>query len=250
MIYLKNQEEIDKIKKACEIYKQIVQEFTYEKIANKSLKTIDLMLKDFVESKNANNCYHGYLGFKGYHCLSLNQTIIHGIATDEIFGAKDKLSIDIGIELDNYYCDSAFTILGPEVNQRQKMLSEATLNCIFEVVKKIVPNQTTTGDIGYWTEQYAKKFNYQVIRDFGGHGCGIKIHEDPLVLNFGTPNKGTKLKPGMIICIEPMFFEKNNQYYIDPADQWSVKPINKNQFVCHWEHMVLITEDGAQILTI
>ncbi|MDC4184083.1 type I methionyl aminopeptidase [Mycoplasma bradburyae] len=250
MIYLKNQIEIENIKRTADIYKQIVKKFDYEELKNKSLKEIDLMLKDFVVSKNANNCYHGYLGFKGYHCLSLNETIIHGVANDQIFTSKDKLTIDIGIELNNYYCDSAFTVLGPDVNPRQKLLSEVTYNCILEVVKKIIPNQTTTGDLGYWTEQYAKKHGYSVIRDFGGHGCGIKIHEDPMILNYGSLNKGTKLSPGMVICIEPMFFERDNKYYIDPIDQWSVKPVKKNQFVCHWEHMVLITEDKAEIITL
>ncbi|WP_027122195.1 type I methionyl aminopeptidase [[Mycoplasma] imitans] len=250
MIYLKNPDEIKKIKNAAEIYKKVVKQFNFDLINNKSLKDIDLMLRDFVNQHQANNCYHGYLGFKGYHCLSLNETIIHGVANDQIFGSKDKLTIDVGIELDNYYCDSAFTILGPEVNPRQKLLSEVTYNCILDIVNRIVPNQTTTNDIGVWTEQYAKKFGYRVIRDFGGHGCGIKIHEDPIILNYGINKPGNVLIPNMVICIEPMFFEKDNQYYIDPVDNWSVKPVKKNQFVCHWEHMVLIKKDKAEILTL
>ncbi|AFP79508.1 methionine aminopeptidase (MAP) [Mycoplasmoides gallisepticum NC06_2006.080-5-2P] len=250
MIYIKNPNEIQKIKNAAQIYKKIVKQFNFDYIKNKSLKEIDQMLRDFVSQHHANSCYHGYLGFKGYHCLSLNQTIIHGLANDEIFTSKDKLTIDIGIELDNYYCDSAFTILGPDVNPRQKLLSEVTHNCIFELVKKIVPNQTTTNDLGIWTEEYAKKHGYSVIKDFGGHGCGIKIHEDPIILNYGTKKPGELLTPNMVICIEPMFFEKDNRYYIDLVDSWSVKPVNKNQYVCHWEHMVLIKEDQAEILTL
>ncbi|WP_033160192.1 type I methionyl aminopeptidase [Mycoplasmoides alvi] len=247
MIYIKNNDEINGIKKACAIFKKVRDICLNENFVNKDLKSIDEFTKTTIESFGAECVFHGYNGFPGYNCMSLNNVIIHGIGThDQKFGPKDKLSLDLGVKYENYICDSAFTIFGPQVDQEYIKLSDVTLQSIYEAAKIIKPG-TYIGDISHTIQTYIEKHGYHILENYGGHGCGLKIHEDPLILNYGQPKVGFKLKPGVVICIEPMVLSKNKDVHLG-SDNWSVIS-NIPQMTCHWEHMVLVTENGCEILT-
>lgn len=247
MIYIKSNYEIEQIKKACSIWKEVRDKLTSFIKEGVSLLEIDEYARKLIEDDNGcKACFHNYNGFPGHICISVNDVVIHGVPTNYKLKYQDMVTCDIGVEYNSYICDAAFTVIIGDNSEAQK-ISDVCYNSLIEGIKQVKPNNTI-GDISHAVQNYIEANGYKVISDFGGHGCGKKLHEDPIILNYGNKGSGAKLRPGMIICIEPMILTDNNAYYIDRKDNWSV--ISKNhKLTCHWEHMVLVTEDGCEILT-
>ena len=247
MIYIKSNYEIEQIKKACSIWKEVRYKLTSFIKEGVSLLEIDEYARKLIEDDNGcKACFHNYNGFPGHICISVNDVVIHGVPTNYKLKYQDMVTCDIGVEYNSYICDAAFTVIIGDNSEAQK-ISDVCYNSLIEGIKQVKPNNTI-GDISHAVQNYVEANGYKVISDFGGHGCGKKLHEDPIILNYGNKGSGAKLRPGMIICIEPMILTDNNAYYIDRKDNWSV--ISKNhKLTCHWEHMVLVTEDGCEILT-
>lgn len=247
MIYIKSNYEIEQIKKACSIWKEVRDKLTSFIKEGVSLLEIDEYARKLIEDDNGcKACFHNYNGFPGHICISVNDVVIHGVPTNYKLKYQDMVTCDIGVEYNSYICDAAFTVIIGDNSEAQK-ISDVCYNSLIEGIKQVKPNNTI-GDISHAVQNYVEANGYKVILDFGGHGCGKKLHEDPIILNYGNKGSGAKLRPGMIICIEPMILTDNNAYYIDRKDNWSV--ISKNhKLTCHWEHMVLVTEDGCEILT-
>lgn len=247
MIYIKSNYEIEQIKKACSIWKEVRGKLTSFIKEGVSLLEIDEYARKLIEDDNrCKACFHNYNGFPGHICISVNDVVIHGVPTNYKLKYQDMVTCDIGVEYNSYICDAAFTVIIGDNSEAQK-ISDVCYNSLIEGIKQVKPNNTI-GDISHAVQNYVEANGYKVISDFGGHGCGKKLHEDPIILNYGNKGSGAKLRPGMIICIEPMILTDNNAYYIDRKDNWSV--ISKNhKLTCHWEHMVLVTEDGCEILT-
>jgi methionyl aminopeptidase len=151
-----------------------------------------------------------YNGFPANICISVNEELIHGIPSNYKIKNGDMITFDVGVTFEDHICDSAFTVIVGENEEAQK-ISDATYKSLMESINIIKPG-VYTGDIGYKTEEIAKSSGYEVIKDFGGHGCGNKLHEDPSVLNYGNNGEGTKLKPGMTLCIEPMLMTGSDEY--------------------------------------
>lgn len=214
MVFIKNEKEIAGIKKACEIFMKVKEACMQQNFVGQSLKAIDEFTKNIIEANGAKCAFHGYQGFSGYNCMSKNEVIIHGIGTHDVtFGPEDKLTLDIGVNLNGYICDAAFSIFGPKVNPEYLKMSEVTLQAIYEACKVIKPNNTV-GDISHAVQTYVTKHGYQLLKHYGGHGCGLKIHEDPIILNYGQPHTGYKLKPGMVICVEPMTLQLSDAVHL------------------------------------
>lgn len=247
MIYIKSEYDINNIKKACDIWKHTKSELTKYIKEGISLNQIDEFAKQIIESKGATCTFRDYHGFKGNICLSVNDVVIHGVPSEYILKKSDMLSLDIGITYNNYICDSAFTIIIGE-NEEAEKISKVCYESLLEGISKIKPGNKI-GDISNAIQVYVENENYHILKDFGGHGCGIKLHEDPMILNYGNKNSGPTLKEGMIICIEPMIMTGSSDYYIDKKDKWSVRSKN-GKLTCHWEHMILVTKDGYEILTL
>lgn len=246
MIIIKSKYDIEQIEKASFVWKHVKDDFFIFVKPGRTLKEIDNRAKEIIESHNCKCAFFGYNGFPGNICISVNDVIIHGVPTDYVLKENDLVTFDIGVDYNGYICDAAFTmVLGdnPDANK----INEVCYNALMEGIKHALPNNYV-GDISSSIEKYVTENGYFVIRDFGGHGCGKKLHEDPMILNYGQPKTGSKLLPGMVICIEPMILTDDREYYINKKDKWSV--ISKNRkLTCHWEHMILITHDGNKILT-
>jgi methionyl aminopeptidase len=157
------------------------------------------------------------MGFPSYICISVNEQLIHGIATNYILKKDDLVTFDIGVKYDDHFCDSAFSINLNPANTKNQAILDATKECLDESIKLAVAGNKT-GDLGNKIEEVAQKHGYEVIKDYGGHGCGNKIHEDPFIMCYGKKNTGIKLVPGMVICIEPMLLTGTDKYYIDPKN--------------------------------
>ncbi|MEG3642169.1 type I methionyl aminopeptidase [Mycoplasmoides genitalium] len=247
MIYLKSANEVAGIKKACAIFKAVKAYFTIEKLLGKKLVTIDRLIKQFIEQKQAKCAFHGYLGFPGFNCLSLNQTVIHGVADQTVFKDSDKLTLDIGIDYHGYLCDAAFTLLGNKADPKAVKLLNDVEQAFSKVIEPELFVNNPIGNLSNAIQTYFENKGYFLVKEFGGHGCGIKIHEDPLILNWGEKNQGIRLQEGMVICIEPMVMTDSSEITM-AANNWNVLTL-KSKFNCHVEQMYHITNNGFECLT-
>lgn len=180
-------------------------------------------------------------------CVSINDELVHGIPSEKRFLSDgDIVSLDLGANYHGTFTDMAVTIAVGKIDPVAKNIAEVTKNVLAEAIKFLKPGMTT-GDLGHFIEEYVAKNKLLVIRDFVGHGIGLQPHDDPQVPNFGEPGKGTVLEEGMAIAIEPMVTEKDIDVKI-AKDGWTVR-MARGQYCAHFEHTVLITKTGCEIIT-
>lgn len=246
MITIKSKREIELLKIAGNIVyqtHQYLKPYIKEGITTKEL---DKLAEDFIRSKDATPSFKGYEGFPSTLCTSINSEVVHGFPSDRKLKNGDIISIDIGACYKGYHGDSAWTYAVGEVDDKTRKLLEDTEKSLFVGLAQVKP-RNRIGDIGYAIEQYAHKHNLGVVKELCGHGVGTSVHEDPEVPNYGIPNTGPRLKEGMVIAVEPMLtlgrpdiFIHDNNWTIDTQD---------GSLSAHFEHTVVVTKDGYQILT-
>jgi len=180
-------------------------------------------------------------------CVSINDEVVHGIPSEEkILKEGDIVSLDMGLKYKNLFTDAAITVPVGKIDPRGARLIKVTEKALKLAIEEIKPGKTT-GDIGFVIENFVKKQGFTVNKVLAGHGVGYKIHEDPYLPNFGNPGEGEKLKPGMVIAIEPMVNEGKGGVYL-AADNWTFKTRDGKRSA-HFEHTVVVTENGAEVLT-
>lgn len=189
--------------------------------------------------------------FPGAICISVNDALVHGAPTDEILEAGDKVSFDLDIFYDGYFTDSAFTMIvgGPQATTPgvRKMLS-VTESSLWAGIEKVRPG-AHIGDIGAAVEKVLRKDHLGVIENYIGHGIGKTMHELPEVPNYGKKGHGYKLVEGDTICIEPMSALGKPANYVDQDSNWTVR-MKDGSTGCHFEHTILVTADGYEVLTL
>ena len=247
MIYIKSKQDIEQIKLACAVWKKVKQELIKATKPGVSTIELDKIAANTMYKNNATPSFYKYEGFPGFICISVNHELIHGIASTYVLKKQDMVTFDIGVNYQNYVCDAAFSIVLDKNNTSANDIHYATIACLKAGINQIKPNNYI-GDISNAIEQTANAHGYHVIKDYGGHGCGIKEHEDPMILNYGKAHSGVKLVTGMVLCIEPMLMIGSDQYVINPKNNWTVSSAN-HELTCHEEHMVLVTNTGYEILT-
>ena len=246
MITIKSKREVELLKIAGNIVyqtHQYLKPYIKEGITTKEL---DKLAEDFIRSKDATPSFKGYEGFPSTLCTSINSEVVHGFPSDRKLKNGDIISIDIGACYKGYHGDSAWTYTVGEVDEKTRKLLEDTEKSLFIGLTQVKPGNRI-GDIGYAIEQYAHKHNLGVVKELCGHGVGTSVHEDPEVPNYGIPNTGPRLKEGMVIAVDPMLtlgrpdiFVHDNNWTIDTQD---------GSLSAHFEHTVVVTKDGYQILT-
>lgn len=246
MITIKSEREIELMRKAgmlvSEMHKYI-KPYIKEGITTKEL---DRLCDEFIVNNDATPTCKGFEGFPCALCTSVNDTVVHGIPDDYKLKNGDIITIDVVIGYKGYQGDAAWTYAVGEIDEDKKYLMEHTEKALYEGLKKALPGNRV-GDISAAVYKYATEHNLGVVRELCGHGIGRDMHEDPEVPNFGVENTGPRLKPGMVICIEPMLtFGKRDIYVLE--DDWTVKTQDKKP-AAHYEHTVLITDTGYEILT-
>lgn len=209
-------------------------------------KKIDSLARDYILSRNATpSCYH-YQGYPANICISINEEVVHGIASNRRLKDGDIVTLDICACYKGYHGDSAWTYAVGNISEDKKYLMEHTEKALYEGLSEVKAGNHV-GDIGYAVEQYAKKHNLGVVKELCGHGVGNNLHEDPDVPNYGKKNTGPLLKEGMVIAVEPMLnLGTADVYLLD--DDWTVIT-QDNQPSAHFEHTVLVTKDGYEIMT-
>lgn len=186
--------------------------------------------------------------FPGAICISVNDEIVHGIPTDYAFEEGDKVSFDMDLLFDGYYTDAGFTMLvGGKGSPAVKQMIKTTEAALWAGTNEVRPG-ARIGDIGYAVEKVLRKGKLGVIENYVGHGIGKSMHESPEVPNYGVRGRGYVLKAGDTICIEPMASLGKAANYIDPESGWAVK-LKDGSIGCYCEHTILVTEEGAEVLT-
>ncbi len=209
-------------------------------------KELDQLAHDFIISQGAIPSFLNYDGYPASICTSVNEEVVHGIPGNRVLQEGDIISIDIGACYKGYHGDSAWTYPVGSIDDEKKYLLEHTEKALFEGLNNIKPGNRI-GDIGYAIEQYALKHKLGVVKELVGHGVGKHLHETPDVPNYGDKNKGMILRNGMTIAVEPMLNLKTaNIYLLD--DDWTIVTAD-NSPSAHFEHTVLVTKDGFEILT-
>lgn len=247
MIILKSRKELGFMKQAGEIAATALKLAGQAVKAGTSTAEIDRIVREYIESCGAIPSFLGYRGFPASSCISVNDVVIHGIPDERtILKDGDIVSIDVAAFYKGFHADNAATFACGQITKEARELIDTTRNSLYEAIKAAVPN-ARVGDISSTVQRYVEARGYSVVRDYVGHGVGSHLHEDPSVPNFGTPNYGVRLLPGLTIAIEPMVNAgKPKVKLLD--DNWTVKTAD-GSLSAHFEHTVAITHNGAEILT-
>jgi len=207
---------------------------------------IDKLANDFILKQNATPSFKNLYGFPGTICISINEEVVHGIPSNRKLKDGDIITLDIGACYKGYHGDSAWTYpvgnVNPEILEFLKQTEESLFKGL-EVIKA----GARVGDIGYAVSEVAKKYNLGVVKELVGHGIGSEVHEDPDVPNYGKKGTGPILKEGMVIAVEPMLNLGTEEIYM-LDDDWTIVTADDLPSA-HFEHTVLVTKDGYEILT-
>lgn len=246
MITIKSEREIELLRVAGNIVYQTHQYLKqYIKPGITTLE-LDKLAEEFIRSKDATPSFKGYDGFPGSICASVNNQVVHGIPGKYKLKDGDIISIDIGACYKGYHGDSAWTYEVGNVDSSVKELLYHTEKSLFEGLKQVKPGNRI-GDISFAIESYANKYKLGVVKELVGHGVGTSIHEDPDVPNYGTKGTGPRLKKGMVLAIEPML-NLGSPDIVMLDDDWTIETYDYSPSA-HFEHTVVVTDDGYEILT-
>lgn len=247
MIYIKNSEQIEKMKLAGRITGEAILKAGEAVREGVSTAELDRIIRHHIEKCGAKPSFLGYGGFPGSACISINDEVIHGIPSDKRYLKEgDIVKIDVGAFIGGYHGDSANTFPVGKVSDEAMRLIEVTKEAFKKGVEKAMPGNRI-GDIGAAVDAHVRSFGFSAVRDYVGHGVGHDLHEDPSVPNYGTPGHGVKLCRGMVIAIEPMI-NAGVPGVIQLADGWTVITADR-KLSAHYEHTVAITDDGPILLT-
>ena len=246
MIVIKSKQEIECMKQAGRIAA------TALKLAGEALrpgistKEIDTLVHDFIIKSGAHPSFLNYGGFPGSACISINDTVIHGIPADQKISEGDIVSIDVGAKYQGFHGDCANTFAVGKISPEAQKLLDVTQQSFFEGMEKArVGNRVS--DISCAVQLYCEQFGFSVVEAFTGHGVGSDLHEEPAVPNFGRAGRGPRLVAGMTLAIEPMV-NMGTKEVKTLSDKWTVVTRDA-KLSAHFEHTVLITNAGPVILT-
>jgi len=246
MITIKSKSEIEYMREAGKIvaYTHLVlKEMIKPGITTREL---DEAAERTIRKHGAISAFKGYGGFPKSICTSINEQVVHGIPGDIILKESDIISIDIGTIKNGYYGDAAMTHPVGTVSDQATRLIEVTRDSFFEGLKFCKPGYRLS-DVSHAIQIFVEANQFSVVRDYGGHGIGTSLHEDPHINNFGLPGKGPRLTPGMVLAIEPMVNAGTHAVRV-LNDRWTVVTAD-GSLSAHYEHTVAITESEPALLT-
>lgn len=212
-----------------------------------STAELDRIAERYILSQGAKPNFKGYNGFPATACISINDQVIHGIPSKkQIIRKGDIVSVDLGAVFEGYHGDNAATFAVGDISLEAQRLMDTTRQSLYEGIK-MARAGGRIGDISSAVQQYVEARGYSVVRQYVGHGVGASLHEAPEVPNFGTAGRGVRLLPGMTLAIEPMVNMGSERVKVMP-DGWTVLTVD-GKLSAHFEHTVVITADGPQVLT-
>lgn len=252
MIIIKTDSEIARLKKGGPILADILRKVALRVAPGITTAELDIYAYELIKKSGHKPAFLDYqpegatFPYPASLCVSVNSEVVHGIPGKKVLKEGDIVSLDLGLNYEGVFLDHATTVAVGEVSVKNKKLMGATKEALDAGIEAIAPG-ARLGDIGYAIESVARRNNLGIVFGFSGHGVGRAIHEDPYVMNTGKPGKGEALVPGMVIAIEPMFTLGGEDVVLD-KDGFTYKTEDGSR-AAHYEHTVLITETGVEVLT-
>ena len=246
MIAIKNERELSRMRQACKITAAARALAGAMVKPGITTKQIDQAVHDYIVSQGAKPSFLNYNGYPASACISVNNTIIHGIPDGYVLKEGDIVSIDVGAHYLGFHGDCAATFPCGAVSAEAERLINVTKQSFFEGIRFATRGHRVS-DISHAIQTYVESNGYSVVRSFVGHGVGAQLHEEPEVPNFGAPGRGPRLIPGMTLAIEPMVNVGGCEVR-QLSDGWTVKTAD-GTLSAHYENTVAITPDGPVILT-
>ena len=247
---IKNPEQIEGIRRAGVVNTGVLDAVGEAIHAGMSTLEIDQICRDYCAAHGATPACLNYEGFPMSVCTSINEVVCHGIPkADDILEEGDIINVDFTTILDGYYADASRMYIIGKTTPEKEQLVRVTKECL-EIGMEAAQPWSFCGDIGRAIEKHAKRYHYGVVRDLCGHGVGLQFHEEPEVCHFAQKDKGMLLVPGMVFTIEPMINMGTWKVFVDADDPYGWEVISEDeQPSAQWEHTLLMTEHGVEILS-
>jgi methionyl aminopeptidase len=250
VIALKSPREIEIMRRANVIVAEVLQELKHRVTPGVTTLELDAIAEDLTLKKKAIPAFKGYSVagriFPRCLCASINEEIVHGIPSTRELREGDIVGLDYGVIYEGFYGDSAITVGVGQVNEEAKRLMEVTEMALRNGIEQLHEGKRL-GDLGAIVQQTAENAGYSVVRAFVGHGIGKKLHEEPPVPNYGEPDRGLRLKEGMVLAIEPMV--NAGGYEVEIKDDGWTAVTKDGSLAAHFEHSVAVTKNGPYVLS-
>lgn len=246
-IFVKTEEELALLREPNAIVRDCLK-FVGERIkAGMTTKEVDTLVYDFIKASGAEPSCLGYCGYPASACVSVNESVVHGIPDDRVIREGDIVSVDLCAYKNGFHGDGCRTFCIGQVSEERRKLVRVTEECFFKGIEGLKAG-TPLYDIGYKVQQHAESNGFSVIRAYTGHGIGREMHEDPSVPNFGRKGTGVRLPENCVICVEPMI----------AAGKWKVRILDDGwtavtcdgKSAAHYENTLIVRKDGVEILTL
>jgi len=247
VIIIHSEEELKLIRVSNRIVAEVLhklKEFTKPGITTEELDTI---AEELIRERGGTPAFKGYKGFPAAICASVNEQIVHGIPGPGILRDGDIISIDVGAEYRGYFGDAAITVAVGKINPEKQRLMKVTRESLLEGIKKATAKNRLS-DISHAIQSYVENHGFSIVREFVGHGIGSSLHEEPQIPNFGKPGRGPRLKPGMVLAIEPMVNMGSYEVEIE-QDNWTAIA-SDGKPSAHFEHTIIVTDKEPEIITL
>ncbi|MEH6890470.1 type I methionyl aminopeptidase [Bacillus sp. NPDC077411] len=246
MIICKTPREIEIMREAGKIVALTHQELKKHIAPGITTKELDQIAEKTILKYGAVPSFKGYNGFPGSICASVNEELVHGIPGKRKLQEGDIISIDIGAKYNGYHGDSAWTYPVGNISESVQKLLDVTEKSLYLGLEHAKPGERLS-NISHAIQTYVEDSGFSIVREYVGHGIGQDLHEDPQIPHYGPPNQGPRLKPGMVICVEPMV-NQGRRYVKTLSDDWTVVTVD-GKWCAHFEHTIALTEAGYEILT-
>jgi len=247
MIILKSLQEIEKIRKACVVVAEALDGIRDLVKPGVSTETLDEFAERFILAAGAKPAFKGYRGYPKTLCTSVNNEVIHGIPSHHVVLKQgDIVSVDVGAIVEGFYGDAAITLPVGAVSREAERLIKITEESLYRGIDQ-AKSGSRLYDISHAVQTHVESHGYSVVREFVGHGIGRNLHEDPQIPNFGARGQGPRIKPGMVLAVEPMV-NIGGSATVVKEDGWTAVTAD-GSLSAHFEHTIAVMPDGPWILT-
>lgn len=246
MIYLKTPDEIEKIKRACQLTSLTMGEVAKAVAVGVPTHKLDTIAREFIVQNGGRPACLGYGGFPATLCIEVNEVVVHGFPSAYTLKEGDVVGVDLVVELDGYHGDMCYTFAVGDIDQKVMNLLKTTKESLYVGIDACKEGHRL-GDVSNAIQNYCEKRGYTIVREMCGHGIGRKMHEDPQIPNYGRRGTGPLLKNGMVLAIEPMINLGSRNIFIE-EDGWTCRTRDRKPSA-HYEHTVAILDGKTEILT-
>jgi methionyl aminopeptidase len=249
MIKLKSSEEIAMMRRAGRLAARLLDYLSEHVVEGVRTEEIDRLADRFTREHGAESAPYGYRGFPKHVCTSINDVVCHGIPSERnVLGSGDIVNVDVTVKLEGYHGDTSRTFLIGDVDSDARLLVSRTEKAMYRGIDAVRPGKYLY-EVGKAIEGYLSKFGYGIVRAFSGHGIGKAFHEEPMVFHHYSRANKIRLRPGMTFTVEPMInMGGSHEVTVDREDGWTVRT-KDGSLSAQFEHTVLVTDDGVEILT-